>query len=510
MSQMEARIQTSCPNSNRDVPPWRSEAGAWACREQKGAVAVIFAMVLCVLVGFCGLALDLARVYNRKVEVQNVADVAALAAARKLNGTATGISDARSAAAAAAAVLKYEYNATAITWSDSAIKFSTSPDRNGDWVDAGTAAGIAAGIFFVKVDTSQLAAIGGVSMVFMPVVSSSLTTATMTSDAIAGRVGINVSPLAICAMSTTPAASRTYSPSGLAELVEYGFRRGVSYDLMKLNPGGSTAVNFLVNPLAKPGTPGVAADALPAAVGPYVCAGSLGIPHLAGGTIAISQPFPLDSLYKQLNSRFDQYDDGLCNFHAAPPDNNIQSYVFGGFPPPFAWTITAPTVQTAASTTSSPLRTIADVAPVAGTAAQYGPVWAYAKAVPFSSYIPGAQEPANGYTTFTATNANWSTLYPGQNVRTYPGGALATPYKATVGTNFAPPNATHKPSVKDRRVLNVPLLSCSGAAGAGASATVLAIGKFFMMVPATATSIAAEFAGAVPVQNVEGQVELFP
>jgi hypothetical protein len=57
--------------------------------------------------------------------------------------------------------------------------------------------------------------------------------------------------------------------------------------------------------------------------------------------------------------------------------------------------------------------------------------------------------------------------------------------------------------------LNVPLLSCPVAGGSNVSATVLAIGKFFMTVPATSTTIHAEFAGVVPEQSLGGPVELF-
>ena len=61
-----------------------------------------------------------------------------------------------------------------------------------------------------------------------------------------------------------------------------------------------------------------------------------------------------------------------------------------------------------------------------------------------------------------------------------------------------------------RRVLNVALLSCPVPAGALATATVLGIGKFLMTVPATATSVRAEFGGLVAEQSLGGAVELYP
>jgi hypothetical protein len=81
---------------------------------------------------------------------------------------------------------------------------------------------------------------------------------------------------------------------------------------------------------------------------------------------------------------------------------------------------------------------------------------------------------------------------------------------ASGGANFLSPSSAHLPGVRYRRVLNVPLLSCPVAAGANVTANVLAIGRFFMTVPATATSISAEFAGVVPEQSLGGRVEMYP
>lgn len=51
---------------------------------QKGAVAIIVALSLPVLIAFAGLALDLGRLYVEKTELQNASDACALAAAREL------------------------------------------------------------------------------------------------------------------------------------------------------------------------------------------------------------------------------------------------------------------------------------------------------------------------------------------------------------------------------------------------------------------------------------------
>lgn len=51
---------------------------------QRGVVVIMFALSLLLLMGFAGLALDGARLYVNKAELQNAADACALAAAQEL------------------------------------------------------------------------------------------------------------------------------------------------------------------------------------------------------------------------------------------------------------------------------------------------------------------------------------------------------------------------------------------------------------------------------------------
>ena len=476
---------------------------------QQGVIAIVFALMLAILLGFIGLALDLGQLYNRDVELQAVAKVAALAAARQLNGTSAGVANAISQAAGSASSLRYQYGQLAVAWSDAALSFSSS--SSGTWVDAASAQAAPDGLLFARVDTSKLpGAQGTVDLAFMRVLSAALASASTSAQAVAGRAGIDVAPLAVCALSNTLATARSNPGSpGNVELVEYGFRRGVAYDLMQLNPGATSAENFVIDPFDPPGAAGTAGNMAASLVGPFACTGKLAIPRVTGGTITVGRPFPLASLVNQLNSRFDQYSGGQCSFATAPPDSNIRSYVYTSAVP---WMSAVPGGQgAAASTYSGKLWTIADPVPALGTntAAMYGPLWAYARAVPYSSYVAGASEPSAGYTPF-ATSA-WSVLYkPGLPMATasYPSG-VATPYKATFGVNFLAPSSGHK-GVANRRVLNVALLSCPVSAGQTASATVLGIGKFFMTVPATAASLVAEFGGLAAEQSLGDDVGLYP
>ncbi|MBA5689806.1 TadE/TadG family type IV pilus assembly protein [Rugamonas apoptosis] len=487
-------------HSARGGPPRPCPDGRRA--PQRGAVLIMFALLTMVVLGFMGMALDLAQIYNRREELQTLAESVALAAARSLNGTQAGVSAALAQAATEAASMRYRYNNAAVDWSETAIKFAasaTAPD--GAWLDAASAQAAPDGLLFVKVDTSAFAStMGTVNAVFLQFLTGSMT-ATTYGRAIAGRSTIRVAPLAICALSAAPAAARN-NGGGNVELVEFGFRRGVAYDLMQLNPNGVTPVNFVVDPIDALGTLGSAANVAPSVVGPFVCTGAMPMTRVTGAQLTVQSPFPLASLFQQLNSRFDQYPGGLCSPNSAPPDANIKSYQFAAIP----WMSTARIGQSAASATTAgtKLWTVADPVPATGTATNYGPLWAYAKAVPFAAYTAGVPEPTAGYTTFAS--ATWATLYPGNPVAiSYP---TQPPFMAANGVNFLAPSTANRPGSRGRRVLNLPLLSCPVATGTPTLATVLGIGKFFMTVPATATSISAEFAGVVPEQSLAGQMEL--
>ena len=463
-------------------------------RAQRGAVAIILAATLILIIGLMGLALDLSRLYNRKVDLQVVADVTAMAAARNLAGTSAGIDAARAAAALAAGRQKYNYGGTDIPWSETALQFSTSATSG--WMSAEAAKANPGPVMFARVDTSALNQIGELESFFLRIVDERLAIMNTTAQAVAGRATMNVTPLAICAMSSTAASSRPPS----SELVEYGFRRGVAYDLMQLNPKGAVPANFVLNPIDASTLPG---NTAPAVVGPFVCAGKMPSLGMVGEKVTAIQPFPIGALYEHLNSRFGQYTGGACDYHSAPPDANIKSFVFSSNP---SWMDKNPSGQTAESYThAGNLMTVADPDPHPATNAEaaYGQLWTYARPVPFSAYVAGQAEPATGYATFA--QSAWPGLYsPGEpKPKAYP---AATPYMAFGPYHTAPPSAYGKP-VRHRRVLNVPLLDCP--IGGDSKATVLAIGKFFMTVPATPTSVNAEFAGIASEHTLRGAVEFY-
>jgi Flp pilus assembly protein TadG len=445
--------------------------------------------VLIFIIAMFGMALDLSRSYNRKAELQSLADAVALAAAATLDGTPAGIDRAITAATQTSGY-NYSYNTAPISWSSAALTFGTDANAgSGGWVDGATAKANASKIFFVRVDTSALdPAYGTVDNFLMPVLSAALAKTSVTASAVAGRDSLNVLPLAICANSNTAAASL---PSG--ELVEFGFRRGVSYNLMKLNPGGSTPENFLVNPIALPGTVGTTMMNRMDVVAPFVCTGRLAIPTLGGGDITVERGFPIGSLYVHLNSRFGTYVTP-CQSSTAPTDPSVKSFDLTGA----TWMKYKPD-GLAANSLADPLLTVAEQ-PATATQTAYGPLWSYAKAAKYSSYIAnGGVEPAAGYSTFSTTD--WSTLYnPGKPVaQSYPG---TTPYQANGG------GTPYKP-YRNTRVLNIPLLHCPVPAGTSSTATVIGIAKFFMTVPASASALYAEFAGMNTETALGGNARLY-
>lgn len=313
----------------------------------------------------------------------------------------------------------------------------------------------------------------------------------MAAAAVAGRDSINVLPLAICANANTAAAPL---PSG--ELAEYGFRRGVSYDLMNLNPVGRSPENFLVNPVAPAGTVGTTMKNRLDIVKSYICVGKMGIPTLQGGEVTVERGFPIDLLRAHLNSRFGDY-TLPCRASTAPADPSVTSFDLAN-----AKMKDTPDGLAAAALTAptDPLLTVADKPP-APTKTAYGPLWSYAKAVKYSSYAANnGVEPVDGYTTFNATATDWALLYaPAPEPKSYP---ATTPYQSSGGT------AKYKP-YRNTRVLNVPLLHCSASSAIGTTASVLGIGKFFMTVPVTGTALYAEFAGMATESALGGDVRLY-
>ena len=459
---------------------------------QRGVITILAALLLPVVLCAAGVSLELAMVYQRRVQLQNFADAVALAAARSLNGTPAGVNDAAAVTARAAADQSH-FGAT-LSWSADALRFSATPDApEADWLDVNQAAAAPAAVAYVKVDTraldvapvgtALLALVGGAGPV------------TAAGRAVAGRAGTRVTPLAICAMGDPTGVRANPGGGGTPELLQYGFRFGVSYNLLQLNAAKNTTTPeyFLADPLQDGGA-GPADHTADAVLAPFMCSGTVQLPRLRGAMLKLRRPAGF-TLGLQLNSRFSQYGAGTlaCSPVAAPPDTNVREFNNVG-----SWMARTPnsaSADPAPADLDQPYNTVADRVN-APNAEAYGPLWAYGAA---------RQSPGGG-----AINRNrWSFLYPvgggpATGASSYPAGG--TPYAQISGAYFLAPT---QPGAALRRMLVVPLLECPVAAGATAQARVLALAQFLMMEQAGAAGVRGEFAGVVDESTLAGAVELY-
>lgn len=470
---------------------------------QRGAMLISFSILLIVVLGFIGLAVDVGMVIGRKTELQNLVDNAALAAVPELVGTASGLANAvQKAKLSAAGQSAYRRRTQGAILSDESIRFASAFDAPASAWQVAAAVADPATALFVRVDTrDNTPSLGRVATSFLGAWSPALRTLDTGARAVAGRASLRLAPLAICALSPAQLGLRTNAgPPERKEALEYGFRRGVAYNLFQLNPHGAAPEHFVLNPLGPLGAIGPSAQVSNAAVTPFICSGSM--LHTAIGSAAIHahRPFPT-GLWPAFNARFNQYAGSGCHPLTAPPDVNIRV-----FPNAAAnWWMTMPSASSAASSGGNPLLSVADLPAAAGVpatipAASYGPLWSFAKAVQYAN-----PKPAGDFVALP-TSA-WSSLYPGlpsapASNSFYP--ASGTPY--LWGAFQTPP--VGNTGVAQRRVLNIALLACPLPAGSDVLANVLAVGRFFMTAPASSAMLSAEFAGVVPEQALAGPAEL--
>lgn len=466
---------------------------------------IVFSILLIVVLGFVGLALDVGQVIGRKTELQNLADNAALAAAPELVGTAAGLANAVSKAkSSAAGQTLYRRRMQGAVLSDDSIRFASAADAPDNAWQAAGAVPDPAQALFVRVDTrDNTPALGQVATAFLGAWSPALRTLDTRGRAVAGRGSLRITPLGICALSPAPASLRTNpGPPERKEALEFGFRRGVAYNLFNLNPHGAAPEHVVLNPLGALGAIGSPVETGAASVEQFICTGSMLHTAIGSTAIHVHRPFPT-ALWGAFNARFNQYGDSRCNPVTAPPDTNVRV-----FPNTAAnWWMNVPSGSNAVATSGAPLLTVADLPPVAAglptniAPASYGPLWSFAKAVQYAD-----SKPPGDYSAFP--NTAWAGLYPGlpsapASNGSYP--SSGTPYLANAFQTPPVGNA----GVAQRRVLHVALLACPLPAGSDVLATVLGIGRFFMTAPASSSVLSGEFAGVAAEQSLAGPAELF-
>jgi Flp pilus assembly protein TadG len=477
-------------------------------RGQRGVYFIVYAVVLVPMLAFIGLALDVSLMYVRKQEMQAVADSAALAAARALNGTRDGVNAAIANAASAGAANDYRFlRPLAVTWAPAALSFGTVPGGSA-WTPAASVTDAELpGLLYARVDTAQLAATHrSVHILFMTLVGAS-PTQLVSARAVAGRRDSAIAPLAVCAMQPAERGFRSNpsTPPGTTapELLEFGFRRGVSYNLLNLNPNSTaTPVHYLVNPLDFPPLAANARHFTEPTVAPFVCTGSMPAPPLVNGTsmLYVQRTFPT-TLIPELNARFNPT-GSRCTPFTAPPDFNV--FDFRGWwasPVQPGWPGSAASLASAGR-----LQTVADVDGGAATPSDYGPLWSFARPLRFdtSTGTVGAEfTSADLAKLYRLSGATWG-VAPAK----YTYGNGRSPYGANASAYSTVPTLTGE---VNRRILNVPLLDCPLNEENVSPKRMLGIGRFFMTTRATASPVAvhAEFGGLVSYPQTAASVALF-
>lgn len=173
-------------------------------RRQRGAIAIVVGLMLVVLVGFVGLALDGGRLYLTKTELQNAADACALAASYELTDAPSIPPEAFARADAAGRMVaqrdRVNFQQAPIASGDVSIGFSTSlGSGSGGWASAG--APPAGNARYVRCTISR----DGISPWFMQVLGfgdqsvSALATASLARAQTACAI-----PMALCATAGAP------------------------------------------------------------------------------------------------------------------------------------------------------------------------------------------------------------------------------------------------------------------------------------------------------------------
>ncbi|MDN2677352.1 TadE/TadG family type IV pilus assembly protein [Janthinobacterium sp. SUN033] len=501
--------------------------------KQQGAIAIVLGLTLVVLFAMGGLVLDLGHLYIAKTELQNGADSSALAGAVELDQSAAGIDNAQTKAIAIAQKNRYDFSTT-LTITAANISFGPSPD--GPWSSGASARTSPQGQTFIRVDTGSKT----FATYLMGIAGIASTSAS--GVAVAGRFVNDVTPIGVCAVDpANKTAQYTYpaapAGTGLTELLEFGFRRGVTYNLFGLNPLGGSSDPYLINPVDAPPGACDASHASANSTAPFMCTGSSAVVSSGSGKVYTNTGLSAGKIAAALNSRFDDYSSpSVCDPATAPPDTNIKEYPCkgGGSPcvasaansPPTGWmepgASTLPSQQSVSLSGNKPNYRLppAFTTPVTAAQAQfagYGVLWSYGPA-----YQSNGATPAKAGTAYSVADANANPMYstakanyfdtasyPVSPGASFPASTPPSPYNQTSGPTFQAPSAAH-PGRNNRRILNVVLVDCRtapvGPASCGAMDAV-GIGKFFMTMKADFSGGArldVEFAGLIePVPNSE-------
>jgi Flp pilus assembly protein TadG len=299
-------------------------------RRQRGAVAIIVALSLVVMVGFMGLAIDGGRLDLTKTELQNAADACALAAAYELTGntiSAEAFQRAEAAGRLVAQQNRTDFQSTPVAASQVSVEYN-SVLTGGSWV---TAAGTPSGSSkYVRCVIQRT----GIAPYFMQALGIGDQTVTSLATATLAPAQSNCAvPMGLCVVGGGTAPN-------------FGYTQGNWYGLDFQDTGG--AANYTGNfrwidfdpSNPTPGCSGAGAQELSCVM---AGAGQCSLPAPITGSCASSgsaSPTPgcvgqngnVASMETSYNSRFGVYRNGAGNPQktTAAPDITGQSYAWEG------------------------------------------------------------------------------------------------------------------------------------------------------------------------------------
>jgi hypothetical protein len=397
-------------------------------RMQRGAVSIMVAFMLVVMIGLLGLVSDLGNLYVRKTELQNAADAAALAGARQINSEPGGLDAAASGAIQLALANASDFGKTPVSINESHIRFGPTPD--GPWSDLATAKANAAAMSFIRVDTSGIAQ-GSRPTWFMSALSEASASTTASGVAVAGATVCEGLPIFICA----PASG------GFVPGQTYFFGETPGYPVGPGNIG-----YFDPTPAGAPSLISGAND-----MRDIICAGRTYCLKSAVTYTSLTQN-AFGTMARAINTRFNDFTSlptGLTP-EMCRPDLNIKEYPYTDLTPaskPGAWMTPPPDHQSEMD-----------------AGAVLGVHWAAVR--------PGGAA--------LIPSATPSGLYPG----------TGTPYTQPPGSIFhqGPSGTGLAAAQAGRRIISMAIVSnCGSINGAGKDVDVIGFGRFFLPVKAVGT-----------------------
>jgi Flp pilus assembly protein TadG len=411
-------------------------------------VAIIVAIVITLLILIVGLVVDLGFLYTRKTALQNAADAAALAGAKKLDGTTAGIQAAADAAIAMAALNSVNFGKDDIVIGYESIGFGSTPDdciplSNPACADLTEAKANPGNKFFITVDTSTT--LQGLHPTWFMRLAGFEETNTY-GRAVAGPFVVDITPIAACALDGSdvpplPASCKTDN---------CGYELGKSYKIGDINPIGPGTFYWIDPVTTIPGECGGSGSTSETL--PFVCRGEV------AANVAISEQVLTNTgvstpQLEALDSRFDSYgSQAKCDPATAPPDENIKEYLYTNYPDlTVSWMNPAPTKQASTVTSKTGIPPVIDT--------DYnGVFWTFVRP---PADIPVTTDFATGRTAILGNYAE----------------ADKTPYTSSQTKFREEPTHDGEPG---RRVLNMLIVRCPSEGGNCRETPVFAIGRFLM------------------------------